>query len=215
MVAAVAAPVVAAAVPAVAAPAASADPICDPVAIAFCKITGAAIVLKINQTAEHGDADEILQGIARRSSDSAEREKTLVCHEVEQALRHDRCGPPAQRPEHHARQSEQVTRANGLQRPHRKKPDKDRRQRVAEIENELLNEVGVEDDDAREEAEDDRGRRRGVVSKTAWPSNSLSHHDLLGSRSLLHLQRLLILLIDARWIGLQRVFTVVSTMPLT
>ena len=49
MVAAVAAPAVTAVVPAVAAPAASAEPICAPVAMAFCKMIGAAMVLKISQ----------------------------------------------------------------------------------------------------------------------------------------------------------------------
>ncbi len=40
-----------------------------------------------------------------------------------------------------------------MQRPHREEPDEDRRECIADVENELLNEVGVKNNDAREESE--------------------------------------------------------------
>ena len=40
-----------------------------------------------------------------------------------------------------------------MQRPHGKKADKDRCERIADVENELLNEIRVENDDARQKSE--------------------------------------------------------------
>ena len=96
-----------------------------------------------NPERDDDQPDHVLQRV--KAGAGINRQERLVGHEIKNALRHQRGDGPAERPHQHAEEIQQVTAADMFQRrDERHEADEQRRQRVAEVEDDFLEDVGPE-----------------------------------------------------------------------